>query len=354
MRVIEVSDRAGFGGIERVADDLTTGLQSRGHSVLRLSLLKAERQGAVRSIGLRGLSGLRPVLITARALETLCREHQIDVVHSHSAVVDRSMALRSVTGVRHVRTVHSFDDGYMGYSRLKSWRAAWEGRAVLRASYVVYVARHVADDCMSNGGRIGRFRTIIRNAIPDCGVSITNQRKDIDVLQVGNFYAVKNQKETIAALAHLRDRGFKANVTFVGDGVTRSEVQRYAEQLGLHESASFIGHADARPLYRRAHVVAATSRYEGCPLNLLEAHVSGCLVVASDIPGHVEVAAHLPTVALYTMGNCQALAFALESRLMVSRDLKERHATEIPRQYSYSAFLEAYERVLLGDETATV
>jgi glycosyltransferase involved in cell wall biosynthesis len=354
MRVIEVSDKAGFGGIERVADELTRGLRSRGHTVLRLALLKAECQGGGLSLGLRGLSGFSAMLATAQGLLSICREHRIDVVHSHSPLADRGMTLGPVSGVRHVRTVHSFDDGYLGYSRLKSWRAAWEGRVVLRNAHVVFVAQHVAEDCISNRGEVGRSREIIRNGIPDPGVPNTSEPRDIDILQVGNFYPVKNQRETIAALAYLRDRGFKANVTFVGDGATRGAVQMYAERLGLEEVTSFIGHTDARPLYPRARVAAATSRYEGCPLNLLEARLSGCGIVASDIPGHREVATHLPTVALYTVGNYQALACTLQSRLLASLGLRDQVTRTIPRPYSYSGFLEAYERSLLGAETRAV
>jgi glycosyltransferase involved in cell wall biosynthesis len=165
----------------------------------------------------------------------------------------------------------------------------------------------------------------------------------IDVLQVGNFFPVKNHAEALEAIRLLRIGGLPLRVVFLGGGTGRPRVQRIAEASGVSDQVGFAGEQDARAFFRYARVVIAPSVYEGCPLNVLEAMGSGCAVVASDIPGHREIAERWPQLELYPLGRPDILARKIKEALRHRQS--GRVYSAIPPEYTWRSTLDAYERL---------
>ena len=58
---------------------------------------------------------------------------------------------------------------------------------------------------------------------------------------IGRLTAVKKLDMILQAMSLLRDRGMRVNMTYVGDGPKKAELEALAEQLGLQENVWFYG-----------------------------------------------------------------------------------------------------------------
>jgi len=105
-----------------------------------------------------------------------------------------------------------------------------------------------------------------------------------------------------------------ARLAVLGEGESRAELERLAEELGLAGKVHLLGF-QREPLrwLARADVFLMTSRWEGCPLALLEAVAMGLKVVATDCPsGPAEILRDYSRGALVPMGDEEAICAALE------------------------------------------
>jgi glycosyltransferase involved in cell wall biosynthesis len=89
----------------------------------------------------------------------------------------------------------------------------------------------------------------------------------------------------------------------------------------------FLGPVDNLPaLYARARVAVLSSRREGFGLVLVEAMAAGCAVVASRIPGIVDIVHEGENGWLFSVGDAPALAAILEETLTPSEEIHRRIA----------------------------
>jgi glycosyltransferase involved in cell wall biosynthesis len=98
--------------------------------------------------------------------------------------------------------------------------------------------------------------------------------------------ADKDPLTAIDALAEVATRGRELDVTVVGAGELRGDVEARLGRAGLaHRVVDKLPQDELAAEYRRAHVLVLSSRREGFNQATLEAMASGTPVVASDIPG---------------------------------------------------------------------
>jgi glycosyltransferase involved in cell wall biosynthesis len=114
---------------------------------------------------------------------------------------------------------------------------------------------------------------------------------DADVVcTVGRLTAIKQHRlflETIAATARSRP---KLIALIAGDGELRSDLERYAGDLGIADRVRFLGwRRDLGTIYAAADVFLLTSRNEGTPVALIEAMASGIPGVSTDVGGVKDV-----------------------------------------------------------------
>ena len=99
---------------------------------------------------------------------------------------------------------------------------------------------------------------------------------------------------------------------FIGDGPTRSEVERIAAESGAADLMEFAGEIPGAGAYMAcAGTLVAPSRWEGMPYLLLEAAARGRRVIASDCPGNREALAACRDAALFPVEDSAALAAML-------------------------------------------
>lgn len=109
------------------------------------------------------------------------------------------------------------------------------------------------------------------------------------ILCAGRLEEYKNTHLVVAAMPFL-DRAMK--LVIVGDGPAAKGLARLAAELDVASRVEFAGAVRWPEVYRwfrRADVFVTMSARESYGMTVLEAHVAGARVVASDIPAHREL-----------------------------------------------------------------
>jgi glycosyltransferase involved in cell wall biosynthesis len=81
----------------------------------------------------------------------------------------------------------------------------------------------------------------------------------------------------------------KWRLTLYGRGRSEDGLERLVERLELQDRVSFAGHIAVEKIWRDNHVLVMPSRYEGMPLTIVEAMLSGRPVVATNVGGNSEL-----------------------------------------------------------------
>jgi colanic acid/amylovoran biosynthesis glycosyltransferase len=151
------------------------------------------------------------------------------------------------------------------------------------------------------------------------------------LLAVGRLHAVKDQAFLVRACVELYQQGLDFECLIAGEGPERRRLESLIRKHGLEERITLLGHvlaAQMDSLYRRADVVALTSRSEGLPLVLMEAMARGRVVLAPAITGIPELVIEGKTGFLYRAGSLDdfvARLLFIQSLLLPDlRDLRPR------------------------------
>jgi len=131
------------------------------------------------------------------------------------------------------------------------------------------------------------------------------------VLSVSRLHPQKDIETLLGAAARV-DR---ADLIWliVGDGPERGILEARANALGVKDRVRFLGtRNDVPALLHVADVLVLSTRWEGCPLVVLEAGICGTPAVVSDVPGAREVVRDGVTGLLFPAGDVTALASYVE------------------------------------------
>jgi glycosyltransferase involved in cell wall biosynthesis len=193
--------------------------------------------------------------------------------------------------------------------------------------------------CVSRYGRAQLTKLVSEEHWPKlrvvhCGIDLTRYPPSVDraaratsslrILTVGRLVAVKGQAVLLDAFARLLAGGVDAELTIVGDGPLRADLQETVRRLGVGERVRFagrVGQDDLLACYEAADVFALTSLAEGIPVVLMEAMATELPVVASDITGIPELVGDGEEGLLVRAGDAVGFAAALA---MLARDPDRR------------------------------
>lgn len=222
-----------------------------------------------------------------------------------------------------------------------------------------YVA--VSNDLMDEGVRAGIFHASKVTVIPN-GLKPDHAPRSFDALAkrqvlgipqdcpvigtITRFEPQKANDDLLHAVA-LVSRRFPNLVTIIaGDGPQRAALEDLTTKLGLTERVRFLGwRSDAVELLGALDVFCMSSRWEGCPMVLLEAMAMSRPVVATDIGGVREIVVHEKTGLLVPPGDSEALAAAI-LRLLNTGHQREQMGTagrhRVEREFSTERMLSAY------------
>lgn len=175
-------------------------------------------------------------------------------------------------------------------------------------------------------------------------------RRPREILFVGRLTEQKDPLLLLAAYQHLPENvRATTQLTFVGDGPLRGELERRVQQLSLTEFVSIAGQCDdVVQRMQNATVLVLPSRWEGMPNVVLEAMACGLPVMASAVDGTQEVIEHGQTGWLFEGRRPETLADQMETLL----DDEEARAAiaanaraKVHSEFAWATSIDAYERL---------
>lgn len=130
------------------------------------------------------------------------------------------------------------------------------------------------------------------------------------IVLAGRLCEAKNHALMLEAMKRLKERGEKVRLILLGDGELRERLEEQARRDGLNDTVDFAGFVPNPAAYfKRADLVALSSRYEGLPTVLVEALAVGARIVSTDCPsGPREILRDGALGVLVKPGDPEALA----------------------------------------------
>ena len=144
----------------------------------------------------------------------------------------------------------------------------------------------------------------------------------------------------------------RIQLTLLGDGPLRSELEALSKDLGMSDRIHFLGfRSNPFPIIRAADALVLSSRHEGMPNVVLEALACGTPVIATPAPGGlVELLAKCDRCVIAAQMTPESLAQAIRSfpfgdTRAFEPDLSGFAAERVSGQYS-ALFSELLARVI--------
>lgn len=365
MRVLQLLSSSAFHGAESMAAELSRQLAALGVHIELAVFDNAgrgnaeifERVGPAAAATHRiDCSGPFDPRAVAR-LRRLLRERRIDVVHSHKYKgTFYALAARAGLPCRVVTTYHNW---LLDTRALRAY-AALDKRVARFNDLCVGVSTPVTEELrrwvpgtrvqqIDNGVDVARFHPPLDRA--PCRIDAGGRAQRPLVGMVGRLSAEKGVFDLLDAVSALPDT---FDVSIVGDGPLRTEIEARIEAGGLQARVRLLGNRrDVEPLYRGFDVFVLSSRVEAFPMALLEAMSSGCASIATRVGEVPRMVDDGVTGLLVPVGDTPALTQALSALLtsperVTALGLQARSAVveRFSAQRMARAYLDAYESCL--------
>lgn len=155
---------------------------------------------------------------------------------------------------------------------------------------------------------------VIRNAIAlkqkyNKALTLKNNNKILKIITIGRLVEWKNISGILQALNLLQNVNFELKV--IGFGPLEKKLQQEAKDLKLDNKVIFCGQLEKSLVYKHlknSDLFILNSNYEGLPHVVIEAMLSNCAVISSDIAGSNEIAINLQTALTCKPNSPQDLA----------------------------------------------
>jgi glycosyltransferase involved in cell wall biosynthesis len=192
--------------------------------------------------------------------------------------------------------------------------------------------------------------------VPASFASTPSNDRRLRLLFVGQLRAYKGIGFLLDATRLLRDGGTDFELTVVGDGPLRPDLEAQAARLGIQSGVRFRGALDDQQLHqeylRNDVLVLPSLGAESYGLVLVEARLHGLEVISSDLPGPREVARELGG-AVVPPADSPALARVLEGLTRTDRGPRQFEAN-VAASHNWSTiaqrYLDLYRDILVAKE----
>ena len=165
--------------------------------------------------------------------------------------------------------------------------------------------------------------------------------------QLAYIGRLSQEKRPQLLLDMLRLLPAQFRLTLVGDGPLRDELRQAGADLLASGRLTLAGpQAHGPGLYTPWHLTLLVSRYEGCPMTLLESFSLGVPCVGLPIAALQEVVGDDAPYLLAREASAQALADAVQAVWAMPRDQVRSDMARVLSRYQVQDFVQAWQTVL--------
>jgi glycosyltransferase involved in cell wall biosynthesis len=307
MKILHVVENLNRGGLERVVVELIRAQRSLGHDcrvvcIFEDGLLAAE----LRSLGVRVDACHKRTGVDLRALigvRRAFREHRTDVLHTHNPLAHYN-AICATLGLRRRRVVntrHGMGAIRGGTRRERLYRLTMHATdvavCVCSAARDEFVRRGVIPTAkalvVANGIRTDGFEARSSAARQALARELGYAPDTRLIGTVGRLNWAKNHAMLLDAFVGLAATEPNLALVLIGGGALESDLRARAAALGIDSRISFLGDRDDVPrLLTGLDLFVLSSLTEGYSIALLEAAAAALPIIATDVGGNGEIAAH--------------------------------------------------------------
>jgi GalNAc-alpha-(1->4)-GalNAc-alpha-(1->3)-diNAcBac-PP-undecaprenol alpha-1,4-N-acetyl-D-galactosaminyltransferase len=170
------------------------------------------------------------------------------------------------------------------------------------------------------------------------------------LISVGRLDDCKGYDLLLKAFHQIHDRHPDWQLTILGEGELRAELEQLRSQLGLTNCVHLPGNVSNVPDYLyQADLFVMSSKIEGFPMALCEAMVCGLPVVATDcLSGPSDIIEHDVNGLLVRTEEIDAIAIGLESLMSdpIKREQLANHAPNILDQFGLETVMKLWDNAI--------
>ncbi|MBD3387397.1 MAG: glycosyltransferase [Candidatus Altiarchaeales archaeon] len=291
MRGLDVSVLAPHGRDTRTVEDLE-GVLVRRFQYMPLKSWHSVAYDRGLQYNVKTLSGMlqMPFFLLSYLISAFKHSRKCDILHAHwllsgfLAVLVKKARRRPV-----VLTLQGFDINTLPESGFMASIGSW----VLNGCDAVIAVNTRMMDRLEKLGVDGSKVHFIPNGVdPELFCHAGREAHGRRIITAGVLVDKKGHKYLIEALKKVKESYPDVELTVVGDGPLRGELEGQALRAGVADNVRFLGFRDVRELpslFASSDVFVLPSLSEGMPLVLLEAMSVGRAVVASNVDGVPDV-----------------------------------------------------------------
>ncbi|MCB2199245.1 glycosyltransferase family 4 protein [bacterium] len=296
MKIVQVAQSLGLGGLEVLIHRLAVALRDNGHEVTIVALSEGgpvanQLQGDGFPVvicrppvnGMRDLTNLRDTLQSLNP----------DVLHLHGLPCGTLGRLATIGSG--IRTVYHLHTAVSEAHRPTAGMRFRERMLSFLPGRIVTVSESVRQDYTSTFLIPSSRVDVLPGGVPDCQPlerDTTRALFDLPedafiVTQVASLTPVKRHRDVLNALASLPG----VHLALAGVGRLESDLREQGRQLGIADRAHFLGQVDdVHALYSASDLaILASSPREGLGLSLIEAQRAGIPAIGTRTGGIPEV-----------------------------------------------------------------
>jgi glycosyltransferase involved in cell wall biosynthesis len=302
------------------------------------------------------------------ALLKLTRETKPDIIHAHWILPQGFVAAlaKKITGVPYIVTTHGGDI----YGMQGRFATALKRYALRNAAHVTVVSKDIQQTIKQKFGE-DILTEVISMGVdsqlfhPDKKSSTLREKYKKSgpfLLFVGRLTEKKGARFLVEAMPAVLKNFIESKLLIIGTGELHQELILLSESLGLQDSVIFAGaipnnelpeYFATADIFIGPSIQVAGGDTEGFGLTFVEAAMSGCIVVASDVGGISDIIEDEKTGYLVREKDPAAIADALCTILKQTdtlADIRTAARQKMISQFDWQVIADQYAKVL-NDKT---
>lgn len=330
-RVLLLQEDQATGGVATIANTLCQALQRQGWPITALAL---------------NLCGWRQRLAAARHCDVILASHNFRPAYVAWAL---GLLLRKPVVV----WVHGPLQEVLAQAQASTLKRGWLRWLYRRVPRFVFVSRASRDSFerfMNRPMAAHRRGVVIPNAVTLPAPAADTPPPDSVAAadpQLAYIGRLSPEKQPALLLDMLRLLPARFRLTLVGDGPLRDTLQQTGADLLACGRLTLAGPQPHGPgLYAPWHLTLLPSRYEGCPMTLLESFATGVPCVGLPMPALQEILGDDAAYLLARDHSAQALANAVQAVCALPRHQLQADMARVLARHQEKDFVQRWQAVL--------